>query len=163
MRFIDQLRAEVEIHGEMETDFRARRYAHARDIARKYIDAIEEESRIAARAGAYERVEGKAVITGFCTIAENDFAKPFVRVDHRKKFGKGKHDVWEVDPDNELFEVFASAFQQLCEEENITIFPFQAKIQNREGQTVYHTLPVTLLKPKKEKILEFGFPYQIEF
>ena len=163
MRFIDQLRAEVEIHGEMETDFRARRYAHARDIARKYIDAIEEESRIAARAGAYERVEGKAVISGFCTIAENDFAKPIVECEHKKTFRKGKHDVWRVAADNELFEVFASAFQQMCEEENIMLFPFQAKILDKAGQTVYHTLPVTLLKPKKEKILEFGFPYQIEF
>ena len=124
MRFIDQLRAEVQIHGEMETDFRARRYSHAQDIARKYIDTIEEEARIAARAGAYERVEGKAVITGFCTILENDFSKPFVQCEHKKTFRKGKHDVWEIAADNELFEVFASAFQQLCEEENIMILAF---------------------------------------
>lgn len=162
MRFIDQLRAEVAIHGEMESDFRSRRYAHAQDIARKYIDAIEEESRIAARAGAYERVEGKALITGFCVISENDFTKPFVQSTVQKRFGK-KRLVWAVAEDNELFEVFASAFQQMCETENITILPFQAKIQDKDGNTVYHTLPVTLLKPKKEKILAFGFPYQIEF
>ena len=28
MRFIDQLKAEVKIHGDMETDFRSRRYHH---------------------------------------------------------------------------------------------------------------------------------------
>ena len=147
----------------MESDFRSRRYAHAQDIARKYIDAIEEESRIAARAGAYERIEGRAVISGFCVISENDFSKPFVQCEHKKTFRKGKHDVWAVAEDNELFEVFASAFQQMCEAENITLLPFQAKIQDKDGKTVYHTLPVTLMKPKKEKILAFGFPYQIEF
>jgi len=163
MRFIDQLRTEVEIHRDMETDFRSRRYSHAQDIARKYIDAIEEEARIAARAGNYERVEGKAVISGFCVISENDFVKSFVQCEHRKTFRKGKHDVWSVAADNELFEVFASAFHQMCDAEHITIFPFQAQLLDKNGQTVYHTLPMIVRKPKKEKIQAFGFPYQIEF
>ena len=163
MRFIDQLRTEVEIHRDMETDFRSRRYAHAQDIARKYIDAIEEEARIAARAGNYERVEGKAVISGFCVISEKDFSKPFVQSERKKHFLRGKYQVWSLTSDNELFEVFASAFQQMCDEEHITLFPFQAKLLDQNGQTVYHTLPMTVRKPKKEKIQAFGFPYQIEF
>ena len=48
-------------------------------------------------------------------------------------------------------------------EEDIIYFPFQAQILDKEGKTVYHTLPFTLLNPKKEKIQAFGFPYQIEF
>ena len=48
MKFIDQLRAEVRLHGDMETDFRSRRYHQARNLAAKYVDMIEEQARIAA-------------------------------------------------------------------------------------------------------------------
>ena len=70
MRFIDQLKAEVKIHGDMETDFRSRRYHQARNLAAKYVDMIEEEARIAARSGNYERIEGHALISGFCPLNE---------------------------------------------------------------------------------------------
>ena len=40
MKFIEQLKAEVRIHGDMETDFRSRRYHQARNLAAKYIDTI---------------------------------------------------------------------------------------------------------------------------
>ena len=62
-----------------------------------------------------------------------------------------------------FFKVFLSAFRQLCVEEDIIYFPFQAQILDKDGKTVYHALPFTLLNPKKEKIQAFGFPYQIEF
>ena len=62
-----------------------------------------------------------------------------------------------------LFAVFLSAFRQLCEEEHIICHPFQAQIRDGEGRLCYHTLPMTLKKPKKEQIEALGFPYQIEF
>ena len=70
---------------------------------------------------------------------------------------------FELDPDNELFEVFLSAFRRLCEAENIICHPFQAQISDKDGNLFYHTLPMTLRNPKKEKIVAYGFPYQIEF
>lgn len=164
MRFIDQLKAEVQIHGDMETDFRSRRYHQARNLAAKYVDIIEEEARIAARNGSYERIEGHALISGFCPLNEKDFEMPFVQMERKKRFITGKkHETYTMTPDNELFEVFLSAFRQLCVEEDIIYFPFQAQILDKDGKTVYHTLPVTLQNPKKEKIQAFGFPYQIEF
>ncbi|MBR5363853.1 MAG: hypothetical protein IK134_11095 [Oscillospiraceae bacterium] len=164
MRFIDQLKAEVKIHGDMETDFRSRRYHQARNLAAKYVDMIEEEARIAARSGNYERIEGHALISGFCPLNEKDFDMPFVQMERKRRFVTGKKQVsYTLTPENELFEVFLSAFRQLCVEEDIIYFPFQAQILDKDGKTVYHTLPFTLLNPKKEKIQAFGFPYQIEF
>lgn len=163
MKFIDQLKAEVQIHGDMETDFRSRRYHQARNIAAKYVDMIEEEARIAARSGNYERVEQRALISGFITISETDFEQPVLQTEKKKRFMHGKQSVVSLNPENELFEVFLSALRKLCEDEQIILHPFQAKILNKDGKTCYHTLPVTLQKPKKEKIQAFGFPYQIEF
>ena len=163
MKFIEQLKAEVRIHGDMETDFRSRRYHQARNIAAKYVDQIEEDARIAARSGNYERVEQKAVISGFITISETDFEQPILHTEKKKRFMHGKQKLIELNPENELFEVFLSALKQLCAEEQITLHPFQAQIVDKEGKTFYHTLPMTLQKPKKEKIQAFGFPYQIEF
>ena len=163
MKFIDQLRAEVQIHGDMETDFRSRRYHQARNLAGKYVDMIEEEARIAARSGNYERTEGKAVISGFIALSEKDFDLPFVVSERKKKFMHRKRQVFSLNPENELFEVFLSAFKQLCESENIICHPFQAQILDKEGKVCYHTLPLTLLHPKKEKVQAFGFPYQIRF
>lgn len=163
MRFIDQLKAEVQIHGDMETDFRSRRYHQARNIAAKYIDMIEEEARIAARSGNYERVEQRAVISGFITISETDFEQPILNTEKKKRFMHGKQNLITVNPENELFEVFLSALKKLCAEEQITLHPFQAQILDKDGKLCYHTLPLTLQKPKKEKIQAFGFPYQIEF
>lgn len=164
MKFIDQLRAEVQIHGDMETDFRSRQYRQARDIARRYIDRIEEQARIAARSGNYERVEDKAVISGFVPIDERDFTQPIVNTERMRKFVRGRKSVtYSLDGANELFEAFLSAFRQLCDEERIVYFPLQAQILDREGKTVYHTFPFTLKKPKKEKVQAYGFPYQIIF
>lgn len=164
MKFIDQLKAEVQIHGDMETDFRSRRYHQARNIAAKYIDMIEEQARIAARNGDYERIEGHALIKGFCPLNEKDFDMAFVQVERKRKFISGKkRETYIMVPDNELFEVFLSAFRQLCVEEDIIYFPFQAQILDKDGNLCYHTLPLTLQNPKKEKIQAFGFPYQIEF
>ncbi len=164
MKFIDQLKQEVRIHGDMETDFKSRRYQHAQAIAQKYIDIIEEEARIAARAGNYERIEGHAVIRGFCALNETDFDMPLVQMTKKKSFLSGKkRQEYTLVAENELFEVFISAFRQLCFEEDILYFPFQAKIAMKDGSVVYHTLPLTIQHPKKEKIQAFGFPYQIEF
>lgn len=163
MKFIDQLRAEVKLHGDMEVDFRSRRYHQARNIAGKYVDMIEEQARIAARSGNYERLEGRAMISGFVPINEKDFEMPIVQTTAQKHFFKGKQLEITMMPDNELFEVFLSAFRQLCVEEDIVYFPFQAQILDKEGKLCYHTLPFTLKKPKKEKIQAFGFPFQIEF
>lgn len=163
MQFIDQLRAEVKIHGDMETDFRSRRYHQARNLAAKYIDLIEEQARIAARSGEYERVEGHAIISGFCVLNEKDFDKPFTSSEKQKKFMRHKREVISQNSENELFEAFLSSFKQLCEAEHIICHPFQAQIRDQDGKLCYHTLPVTLRRPKKEKIEAFGFPYQIEF
>lgn len=164
MRFIDQLKAEVKIHGDMETDFRSRRYQHAHAIAQKYIDEIEEAARISARNGDYERIEGHSVIRGFCILNEKDFEKPFIQIETKKKaLSRKKRMTYALDADNELFEVFLSAFRQLCIEEDIVYFPFQAQILGKDGQVLYHTLPFTIQNPKKEKVQAFGFPYQIEF
>ncbi len=163
MNFIDQLRAEVKLHGDMEVDFRSRRYHQARNIAGKYVDMIEEQARIAARSGNYERLEGHARISGFIPINEKDFEMPIVQYTKQKHFIKSNQLEITLVPENELFEVFLSAFRQLCVEEDIVYFPFQAQIQDKDGQILYHTLPLTLKKPKKEKIQAFGFPYQIEF
>ncbi len=164
MKFIDQLKKEVQLHGDMETDFRSRRYQHARAIAQKYIDELEEASRISARNGDYERVDGHSIISGFCPISEKDFEMKIVQMERKRKgITRKKREFYSLAPDNELFEVFLSAFQQLCIEEDIVCFPFQAKIVNKDGQILYHVLPVTLMHPKKEKIQAFGFPYQIEF
>ena len=163
MKFIDQLKAEVQIHGDMETDFRSRQYRQARDLARKYIDNIEEDARIAARCGNYQRVEDRALITGFIALDERDFRQPFVTEEKKKHFMRHKTAVITLTKDNELFEAFLSAFYQLCEEEHIVCFQFQAQIADREGKIGYHTLPLTLKKPKKEKVQAYGFAYQIEF
>ena len=163
MRFIDQLKAEVQIHGDMETDFRSRRYHQARNLAAKYIDIIEEQARISARSGDYERVEGHAVISGFCALNAKDFDEAFTTSERRKRFMHHRQEVIALNPENELFEAFLSSFKQLCAEEHITCHPFQAQIRDQEGKLCYHTLPVTLRRPKKEKIEAFGFPYQIEF
>lgn len=163
MKFIDQLRAEVQIHGDMETDFRSRRYHQARNLAGKYVDMIEEAARIAARSGNYERTEGKAVISGFITLNEKDFDLPFIVSERKKRFLHGKQQTIALNPENELFEVFLSAFKQLCEAENIICHPFQAQILDKGGNLGYHTLPFTLLHPKKDKVQAFGFPYQIKF
>ncbi|HAG12725.1 MAG TPA: hypothetical protein DCG49_02555 [Ruminococcus sp.] len=164
MRFIDQLKAEVRIHGDMETDFRSRRYHQAKNIAAKYIDMIEEEARIAARNGDYERVEGHALIRGFCPINEKDFELPLVKMERKRRFVTGKkQEIYSLTPDHELFEVFLSAFRQLCLEEDIMYFPFQAQILGKDGTLYYHAFPLTLRNPKKDKIQAFGFPYQIEF
>ncbi len=163
MKFIEQLRAEVKLHGDMETDFKSRRYHQAKNLAGKYVDLIEEQARIAARSGEYETLEGKAVISGFLTLSENDFEMPFVITEKKKKFMHKKMQEITLNPENELFEVFVSAFQRLCREEHITCHPFQAQIIDQEGRLCYHTLPMILRKPKKEKIQAFGFPYQIEF
>ena len=163
MKFIDQLKAEVQIHGDMETDFRSRRYHQAQNLAGKYVDMIEEEARIAARSGNYERLENRALISGFIVLNEKDFDAPFVTTERRKKFMRHKQYIIELDPDNELFEVFLSAFRRLCEAENIICHPFQAQISDKDGNLFYHTLPMTLRNPKKEKIVAYGFPYQIEF
>ncbi|MBR6106689.1 MAG: hypothetical protein IKQ39_01645 [Oscillospiraceae bacterium] len=163
MKFIDQLRAEVRLHGDMETDFKSRRYHQARNLAGKYVDLIEEQARIAARSGDYERIEGKAVISGFISLSEKDFELPFVITEKKKRFMHKKMHEISLNPENELFEVFLSAFRQLCREEHITCHPFQAQIVDKEGNLYYHTLPMTLKKPKKEKIQAYGFPYQIDF
>ena len=163
MQFIDQLREEIRLHGDMETDFRSRRYHQAQNLAGKYVDMIEEEARIAARSGNYERLENRALISGFIALNENDFDAPFVTTERRKKFMRHKQYIIELDPDNELFEVFLSAFRRLCEAENIICHPFQAQISDKDGNLFYHTLPMTLRNPKKEKIVAYGFPYQIEF
>lgn len=160
MDFIDQLRAEVLIHGDMETDFRSRQYRQARDIARKYIDTIQEDARIAARCGNYQRVGDHAVITGFLAIDERDFRKPFV-TEVRKKHSRKCEIV--LAEDNELFEAFLSAFYQLCDQEHITCFQFQAQITDKTGAVGYHTLPLMLKNPKKDKVQAYGFAYQIEF
>ena len=163
MQFIDQLREEIRLHGDMETDFRSRRYHQAQNLAGKYVDMIEEEARIAARSGNYERLENRALISGFIVLNEKDFDAPFVTAERRKKFMRHKQYIIELDPDNELFEVFLSAFRRLCESENIICHPFQAQISDKDGNLFYHTLPMTLRNPKKEKIVAYGFPYQIEF
>lgn len=163
MRFIDQLRQEVRIHGDMETDFRSRRYQHARAIAQKYIDAIEEDARISVRNGDYELLEDHALISGFCPISEKDFEQPFVQTERKRNLMGKRRIIYALTAENEFFDVFLSAFRQLCDEENIVFFPFQAQILGKDGNILYHTLPVTLLHPKKEKIQAFGFPYQIEF
>lgn len=163
MKFIDQLKAEVKIHGDMETDFRSRRYHQARNLAAKYIDIIEEEARIAARNGDYERLDGHALISGFCKLNEKDFDMPFSASKREKRFMHHKREIVSMNTENELFEAFLSSFKQLCEEEHIICHPFQVQILDKDGKLCYHTLPVTLKKPKKEKIQAFGFPYQIEF
>ncbi|MBQ8922158.1 MAG: hypothetical protein IJ060_08375 [Oscillospiraceae bacterium] len=163
MKFIDQLRAEVKLHGDMETDFRSRRYHQARNIAGKYVDLIEEQARIAARSGEYEQLEDKALISGFLVLNDKDFEMPIVVTEKKKKFMHKKMHEITLNPENELFEVFLSAFQRLCREEHIICHPFQAQILDKDGRLCYHTLPMTLRKPKKEKIQAFGFPYQIEF
>lgn len=163
MRFIDQLRAEVKIHDDMETDFRSRRYHQARNLAAKYIDQIEEQARIAARSGDYQRVERHALISGFCILNAKDFDEPFTVSEKKRRFMRHKQEIIFQNPDNELFEAFMSSFKQLCKEEHIICHPFQAQIRDQEGKLCYHTLPVTLRRPKKERIEAFGFPYQIEF
>ncbi len=163
MQFIEQLKAEVKIHGDMETDFRSRRYHQARNLAAKYIDMIEEQARIAARSGDYERVESHALISGFCVLNEKDFDLPITVSENKKRFMHHKQEIISMNPDNELFEAFLSSFKQLCESEQIVCHPFQAQIRDQEGKLCYHTLPLTLRRPKKEKIEAFGFPYQIEF
>ena len=127
------------------------------------VDMIEEQARIAARSGEYERIEGKAVISGFIALSEKDFELPFVVTEKKKRFMHKKMHEISLNPENELFEVFLSAFQRLCKEEHITCHPFQAQILDKDGRLCYHTFPMTLKKPKKEKIQAFGFPYQIEF
>ena len=164
MKFIDQLKQEVRIHGDMETDFRTRRYQHAKAIAHKYVDSIEEEARIAARSGNYELLEQHAVISGFCEISETDFAKPIVSEVITKSHLSGKkHAQYTVNAENDLFEAFLSAYKQLCEEDGIQFFPFQAKILQKDGTILYHTFPFSLKNIKKEKIQACGFPYKIEF
>ena len=164
MKFIEQLKQEVRIRGDMETDFRSRRYQHAQALAHKYIDLIEEEARNMARTGLYERSGERSVISGFCVLNENDFTIPLVQKQTKRNIWTGKkRDTYTMTPDNELFAVFESAFRQLCFEEDILYFPFQAQIMGKDGKLCYHTLPMTILKPKKEKIQAFGFPYQIEF
>lgn len=163
MKFIDQLRAEVKLHGDMETDFKSRRYHQARNIAGKYIDMIEEQARIAARSGDYERIEGQAMISGFVQIEAKDFEQPILTEQWIKRFGHHKQQLVSQNAENELFEVFLSAFRQMCEAEHIICHPFQVQILDKEGKLCYHTLPVTIKRPKKEKIQAFGFPYQIEF
>jgi len=159
MRFLEQLRAEVDLHGDMETDFRSRRYHQARHLAAKYVDQIEEQARIAARHGDYERLEDKALITGFVSVSEKDFELPLT-VTAKQKMRR-----WEIalNSENELFEVFLSALWQLCEEEHITLSPVQVQITDKDGQKSYETLPVIVKNPKKEKVTAFGFPYQITF
>lgn len=163
MDFIDQLRTEVRIHGDMEIDFRSRRYLHAREIARKYLDNIEESARMAARNGNYLQLEnGKVLISGFCEVTEKDFEQPFIQKEKKHHlFPRKRHEIYSAVPDNELFEVFLSAYKQLCKEEGIEYFPFQAQIEGEDGKILYHTLPLTLKKPKREKIIAFGFPYEI--
>ncbi|MBR5371958.1 MAG: hypothetical protein IK130_07070 [Oscillospiraceae bacterium] len=163
MDFLDQLRAEVVIHGDMETDFRSRQYRQARDLARKYIDTIQEDARIAARCGNYQRVENMALITGFVTLDDRDFRQPFVSEQKKKHFMRHKTADITLIKDNELFEAFLSAFYQLCEEEHIECLQFQAQIVDKDGKVGYHTLPLTLKKPKKEKVQAYGFSYQIRF
>jgi len=163
MKFIDQLRAEVKLHGDMETEFKSRRYHQAKNIAGKYVDMIEEQARIAARNGDYERLDGTSAISGFIVLNEQDFEKPFVVIEKKKEFLHGKMQEIKLNPENELFEVFLSAFQQLCREEHIICHPFQAQILDKDGHLCYHTLPMILKKPKKRKIQAYGFPYQIEF
>jgi len=163
MEFIEQLRAEVVIHGNMETDFRSRQYRQARDLARKYIDNIEEDARIAARCGNYQRIENKALIVGFIALDERDFRQPIVTEQKQKHFMRHKTAEIALVKDNELFEAFLSAFYQLCDEEHIICYQFQAQIVDKDGKIGYHTLPLTLKKPKKEKIQAYGFAYQIEF
>ena len=163
LEFIDQLRAEVRIHGEMETDFRSRRYHQAQNIAAKYVDLIEEQARIAARSGEYERLEGRALISGFIVLNESDFDAPIIESEIKKKFMHRKQKIITLNAENELFEVFCSAFRQLCEQEHIICHPFQAQIRDKEGKTCYQTIPMTIRRPKKEKIVAIGFPYQIEF
>ena len=68
-----------------------------------------------------------------------------------------------VNPENELFEVFLSAFKQLCAEENIICHPFQVQILDKKGELGYQTLPFTIIHPRKDRIQGYGFPYQIEF
>ena len=72
-------------------------------------------------------------------------------------------EIVSMNTESELFEAFHSAFRQLCEQEHIICHPFQAQIRDGEGRLCYHTLPMTLKKPKKEQIEALGFPYQIEF
>ncbi len=163
MQFIDQLRAEVRLHGDMETDFRSRRYHQARNLAAKYVDMIEEAARIAARSGKYERLEERALISGFLAVSEKDFEEPLILTEKHKRFMHRKTHEIALNPENELFAVFLSAFRQLCEAEHIICHPFQAQIRDGEGRLCYHTLPMTLKKPKKEQIEALGFPYQIEF
>ena len=159
MNFMEQLRAEVELHGDMETDFKSRRYHQAKNLACKYVDQIEEQARISARCGDYERLEGRALIHGIVTVSPQDFEEPLTVTVKRKV---RRHEI-AVNPDNELFEVFLLALAQLCEEEHITVTPMQALIADKDGKLIPHDLPLTVKNPKKVKIEKLGFPYQIIF
>lgn len=163
MSFIEQLRAEVLLHGDMENDFRTKRYTQAQHIARKYIDTIEEQARIAARSGQYELLEERALISGFVQIHANDFELPLTAEERHKHFMRSKSLSVALNPENELFTVFLSAFEQLCAAEHITLGAFQAQVSDKEGRLELRSLPLTLKKPKKEKITGYGFPYQIRF
>ena len=159
MAFIDQLRAEVNLHGDMETDFKSRRYHQAKNLAAKYVDQIEEQARISARCGDYERIEGHALIRGIVIVSQQDFEEPLTVT---KKLRVRR---WEIspNPDNELFEVFLLALAQLCEQEHITCAPMQALIADKEDRLIPHDLPLTVRNPKKTKIGKLGFPYEIRF
>lgn len=159
MGFIDQLRAEVELHGDMETDFKSRRYHQAKNLAAKYVDQIEEQARISARCGDYERLEGHALIRGIVIIAPQDFEQPLTVT---TKIRARRYEI-APNPENELFEVFLLALAQLCEQEHITCAPMQALIADKEGRLIPHELPLTVKNPKKEKIEKLGFPYEIRF
>lgn len=165
MEFIDQLRAAALLHSDMQTESRSRRYHQAQNIAAKYLDFIREEASEAAHSGRFDHLEGRSRISGFCALSENDFESPIVTVE-RSKPKKGLHrkrTVISRCADNELFEVFLSAFSKMCADQQITLHPFQVRIIDHTGQTVYHTLPCILHKPKKDRVDALGFPYEIYF
>ena len=159
MEFLEQLRAEVELHGDMQTDFRSRRYHQAKNLAAKYVDMIEEQARISARCGDYEILEGRALIQGIVYISVQDFEQPLTVTN---KVKARRYEI-AVNPENDLFEVFLLALAQLCEQEHITCAPMQALVADKEGKLTAFDLPMTVKNPKKEKIEKLGFPYQITF
>ncbi|MCQ2434458.1 MAG: hypothetical protein MJ062_04395 [Oscillospiraceae bacterium] len=160
MDFLEQLKQEVQTHGEQEIDFRSRRFQHGRDLARTYIDIIKDEARLSARSGQYQNVGNQVIISGFCRLTDRDFDLPPVQMQKRQSFWTGKwSEEYTLTQGNDLFEAFQTSFAEFCAEEHIAVEQFQAKIRKKDGKIVYRPLPVNVTAPE---VLEgFGFPFEI--
>lgn len=160
MDFYEQLRQEVQLHGEQAIDFKSRRFQYGRDLARTYVDIIKDEARLMVHCGRYTRAGERIIINGFCRLSLQDFDVPVTQQQRKQSFWTGKwSEQYTLTQGNDLFDAFLTSLAEFCKKEGILCGPLQAQVRQKNGSMTLHALPLTVTQPSSLEAI--GFPFEI--